>query len=144
MARASAAIGPRFAAITTVWALAVGCSAEPLAPLQVAPLGRHEVPVGATLLLSIVASEATRPTITIVAGPATLQLLTPAETDQAEPDAIGVLAWQPSAFDLAPTPVGVARAPGKWLPVQLQVCDADERCADTVGSVRAVPAPSGP
>ena len=120
------------------------CVGEIQAPLELATLGAHEVPVGATLLLSIVASDVKQPEVTLLEAPATLQLLQPWETDEAEPGAVGVLAWQPSAFDLAPTPVGADRAPGKWQRLLVRVCDAEGRFAVATGKIRAVPATPRP
>ena len=130
--------------LSTLLSTLPGCASDPVTPLVLAPLGNHDVPVGATLLLSVVDEGASGAEATLIAAPAGAALLRPHESDHAEPGAIAVLAWQPSAFDLAPTPVGVARAPGKWHQVMVRVCDDAGRFATTTGQVRAVPAASGP
>ncbi len=114
-------------------ALLVGCASTPLEPLQVEPLGRHTVEVGEAWIWPLTIRGAELPLqVEVVQGPASLQVMTPTTTP--------TLGWQPTVLDLAPTPVGVPRAPGAERSVEVRVRDASGRSASASGTVRAVPA----
>ena len=128
------------------------CSAEAPAPLQVAPLGAHDVPVGATWLVDVLAVGGVAPLrATLETAPPGVELwqgeagraVVEAAAGARPATACAWLSWQPTRFDLAPTQAGTARVPGPVHPVVVRVEDASGALARATGTIRSAPATAG-
>lgn len=109
----------------------VSCAAE--APLDLAPIGAHQVEIGQTWALRITAVGGNPPFVwRIKAGPA----LAIASTGTAD----CLLTWTPTLLDLAPTKAGQARAPGPPQTLVVEVVDGARSAAQATGALQAVPA----
>ncbi len=120
-------------ALLLVFLTMAACASAPEATLEVAPIGRHDVPVGSTLRIALIAVGAEGDVhFELVAGPPAMRIVT---LDQE-----ATLTWQPNVFDLEPSPPGRARAPGGERRVEVRATDALGRTSLGRGVVRAVPA----
>lgn len=109
----------------------MGCAAE--APLQLAPVGPHQVEIGQTWALRISAQGGVAPyKWRVKAGPA----LAIAAAGSAE----CLVTWTPTLLDLAPTKSGQPRAYGPAQPLVVEVEDGALGSAQSAGTLQAVPA----
>lgn len=119
-------------ALVAATVAASGCAVDP-DPLTLAPIGAHQVEVGEGWIWAVEFSGAVAPwEVRAIDGPTGLVVIE--GTGEAR------LGWQPTAFDLAPTPPGKPRAPGTSHRLEVEVRDGLGRSATALGSLQAIPA----
>ncbi len=115
--------------VVAAMALSCGCASAPAGPTM-APLGDYETEVGVSWSLTLVALDPGAGGLrwTLLDGPQDMTLTAAAD-----------LVWLATAFDLALVRPGRPRAAGPSQRIRVRLCDRDDTCDESSGTIRAIP-----